>query len=373
MRKTINKEVLRSTLQDLGWTQAKLAKNLDVTSQSVTNWLKGTDFPRPNTLLKLATTLKLNFEQLVETETNDRPIVAFRKKAGTKTKDLHLKKACEVGMLLKPLVPFLSNVPVLRTQITSPSMEYSMLQATVSQVRSSLGIGEKAKVKYEELISEFSKCGAVLVPVLKGERRSHENALHIRLPTENMTFIFLNLDTHLEDFKFWMSHELAHVYTPELAGTEEGEDYADAFAGAFLFPKINAKSAYKEACKLTSKAGIKVLCNYSEEYEISLNTVFQQVKYYALNEGLPKLNITEKEIHIKRSRIRDSLVSEAIFDPLPPKANLYIAACDTLFQSDFFPTLERMINENETGVSYVQQILDISLQDATAIHKALMN
>lgn len=34
-----------------------------------------------------------------------------------------------------------------------------------------------------------------------------------------------------------MTHELAHVYTPEIAGKDEGEDFADAFAGALLFPR----------------------------------------------------------------------------------------------------------------------------------------
>jgi Zn-dependent peptidase ImmA (M78 family) len=49
-------------------------------------------------------------------------------------------------------------------------------------------------------------------------------------------FIQLNLDTNLEDSKFWMAHELAHVHTPDLAGNEESENFADAFDSALLFP-----------------------------------------------------------------------------------------------------------------------------------------
>ena len=41
-----------------------------------------------------------------------------------------------------------------------------------------------------------------------------------------------------------MAHELAHVFTPRLAGHEEGEDFADAFAAALLFPKELACAAY---------------------------------------------------------------------------------------------------------------------------------
>ena len=70
-----------------------------------------------------------------------------------------------------------------------------------------------------------------------GALQNHKNALHILLPQERVTFIFLNLDTHLEDFKFWMAHELAHVFTPQLAGKDEGGDFADAFCGRLAVPQ----------------------------------------------------------------------------------------------------------------------------------------
>jgi Zn-dependent peptidase ImmA (M78 family) len=91
--------------------------------------------------------------------------------------------------------------------------------------------------------------------VMWGEKQNHKNALHILLPQEKVTFIFLNLDTRLEDFKFWMAHELAHVYTPDLAGTDEGEDFADAMAGALLFPKSLAETAYPQAVRQSTPAG----------------------------------------------------------------------------------------------------------------------
>ncbi|MCZ3114980.1 hypothetical protein NYZ21_21315, partial [Acinetobacter baumannii] len=84
---------------------------------------------------------------------------------------------------------------------------------------------------------------------LWGEKQLHANALHIALPAERVTFVFVNLDTKLEDFKFWMAHELAHVYTPYMAGKEEGEDFADAFAGALLFPQPCAIEAYGDAAR----------------------------------------------------------------------------------------------------------------------------
>lgn len=372
MQKAINKESIKVALAEHGMTQKQLAESVDVSPQAVTNWLKGKDFPRPATLLKLATTLKLTFDQIVQASDVGQPVVAFRKKGSAKTNKSHIAKAEGIGMLLKPLAPYLPELQVLRTLITSPSTDYSRLQVAVTQTRSRLGIGEQAVLEYEHLIGEFNSSGAVLVPVLWGEKQRHENALHIRLPQEDVTFIFLNLDTRLEDFKFWMAHELAHVYTPELTGSDEGEDYADAFAGALLFPNSCAETAYSEVIKQTRTEGIiRVLLTHAHKHMISLNTVYQQIKQFAGNAGLPSLAIKEESIHAVRNSIAGELISEALFDPMPPMPDLYIAACEHGFQTSFFKALKRMIHEQHTGFSYLQQVLDTSVHDAKALHEEL--
>jgi transcriptional regulator with XRE-family HTH domain len=372
MQKTLNTDALREALSEQGLTQQQLAGSIGVSSQAVTNWLKGKDFPRPAALLKLATTLRLTFEELVQTSNQGQPIVAFRKKGGAKTTAAHVAKACNIGMLLKPLVPYLPEIQALRTLITSPSTEYHKLQAAVAQTRARLGIGERAVLEYEHLIGEFKNSGAVLVPVLWGAKQRHENALHIRLPQEDVTFIFLNLDTRLEDFKFWMAHELAHVYTPELSGTNEGENFADAFSGALLFPKACAEPTYHEAISKASVEGaIAVLQQYAQEHMISLNTVYQQVKIFARATNLPNLPVEERTIHAVRNSDHGPLISQALFDPMPPEPKRYIAACEHTFQSDFFNALKYMVHSTGTGPSYAQQVLDASLQDAHALHEEL--
>jgi len=372
MRKSINQDTLQQALEQQGWTQSKLAEEVGVSAQSVTNWLQGEGFPRPATLLKLATLLRLNFEQLVSTDQSARPVVAFRKKAGAKTTDIHINKAIEIGMLLKPLVHFLPERQALRTLITSPLTEYDKLQVAVSQTRSRLGLGEHATLRYEQLIGEFAENGAVLVPVLWGAKGNHENAMHIRLPEEDVTFIFVNLDTRVEDFKFWMAHELAHVFTPELSGSERGEDYADAFAGALLFPRDCAESAYFEASrKRTANSEIESLFKYAKTHSISLNTVFQQVKKYAVSERLPKLKADDTAIHKFRNKFSGPLVSDALFDPMPPSPKKFIANAEKNFRSVFFHALKLMILEKDTEAGYLQQILDLSIGDAQAMHEEL--
>lgn len=372
MQNTLHTDSLRAALAQRGWTQRDLADQMGVSAQSVTNWFKGKDFPRPDKLLKLATMLQLSFSQLVSLP-EDQPIVAFRKKAGTKTTDEHIQKALAIGDLLKPLVPFLPKLPTLRTKISSPSLTYARLQSDASQVRNKLGLGELSVLGYEALIAEFKGCGAVLVPVLWGHKQQHKNALHILLPSSDVTFVFVNLDTKLEDFKFWMAHELAHVYTPELAGSNEGEDFADAFAAALLFPEACAQAAYTEAAQASNTAGeIDILQQHAKRHQISLNTVFQQTRSHAAENQLPALQVDEKTIHRVRNSSAPQMVSRILFEPTPPKPAQYLAAASNVFQSEFFLALKRMLREHETGPSYVQQILDVSLRDAIALHGELL-
>lgn len=372
MQKSLSSSAIKSALGQLGWSQKELAENVGVTAQAVTNWMKGTDFPRPDKLLKLATVLKLRFTELVEAQP-DQPVVAFKKRGGTKTTEQHLLKAMAMGTMLKPLVPYLPSLKALRTKISNPSVEYNALQSAAGEVRHKLGIGKQASLRYEHIISEFDANDAVIVPVMWGQKDRHENALHILLPKDQVTFIYLNLDTYIEDFKFWMCHELAHVYTPECAGTDAGEDFADGFAGALLFPLELARAAHTEALKKHSPSSeLEVLTRYATEHEISIATVYWEVQKYAKAAGLPSLRTESKSLHAVRTQQRGSLVSEILFKPLPPAPEEFIASAHTVFQSHFFEAMRRMIREKATGSGYLQQVLDISMQDAAALHFELV-
>ena len=372
MGKLIHKENLQEALAQRGWTQAKLGKTLGVSSQAVTNWVKGVDFPRPDKLLKLATTLHLSFDQLVIQPGLEQPVIAFRKRAGTKTTEAHLSKARAMGMLLKPLVEHLPDISVLRTKISSPSTDYAKLHHQASRVRSQLGLNERQVLGYDRLIGEFKSCGAVLIPVLWGQKQRHENALHISLKSEDVTFIYLNLETRIEDFKFWMAHELAHVYTPEFVGTDFGEDFADALSGALLFPHAAAEATYSDIKRHAPQSEIQIMQKHAHHFEISLNTVYQGVKSFAASKGLEPLLTNEKTIHAVRNSHESSFVSKLLFGKdTAPEPTLYISTCERVFQTDFFSALRRMIIEKGSGESYLQQIMDVSLQDAHALHREL--
>lgn len=373
MQKVLNSESVRQALADKGWSQKELAQAVGVSAQAVTNWMKGQDFPRPAALLKLAGLLSLSFDKLVQADRTNEPVIAFRKKAGAKTTDEHLLRARAMGLMLRLLVNYLPVRRSLHTRIADTSLHYDPLQDTVAAVRSRLGIGREAVLSYEHLIRQFAENDAVIVPVMWGARKNHENALHILLPAERVTFIYLNLDTHLEDFKFWMAHELAHVYTPELAGTDEGEEFADAFAGALLFPRELAKQAYGDASARRTAGGIiTALRRFAEAQQISLFSVYAETRRYAIEAKLPPLKVSDGDVHAARANDRGELVSDALFKPQPPDPETYIASAANVFESSFFVALQAMLRDRNTGAGYVQQILDIALPDAQAVHAELM-
>lgn len=372
MDKVLQIVVVKDALANRGWTQKKLAEEIGVTAQAVTNWFKGADFPAPDKLLKLALVLNLSFDQLVGTK-SPKPVVAFRRKAGTKTTEDHMVKAMAMGALLKPLVSYLPARRALRTQIPSASTDYETLQNAAALVRQKLGLGMEAELPYQSLIREFHDNDAILIHVMWGERKRHENALHILLPDERVTFIYLNLDTRLEDFKFWMAHELAHVYTPDLAGSDMGEDFADALAGALLFPRELAQKVYAEAAKAkTNSAEMNVLLNHARDHDISLFSVFCEVRNFVRAAGLGPLRVVERDVHAVRNSAHGPLVSELLFRPRPPEPAAYLSCGKNVFHSDFFPALQRMLHDSGTGIPYIQQVLDVSLKDATALHDELI-
>ena len=172
-----------------------------------------------------------------------------------------------------------------------------------------------------------------------------------------------------------MAHELAHVFTPELAGKEEGEDFADDFAGALLFPKELAHHAYVSAShRRTPSSVIGALHDFARDHMISLFSVFNEVKKYAEARGLSALKVPPQQVHAARNSdgVRGELVSATLFRPLPPEPAVYIAAAHSVFKSAFFTALEALLRERGTGAGYVQQVMSVPLADAQAIHDELL-
>jgi len=137
MQKRLNIKSAQDAMEQAGLNQTAVAESLGVTKEAVSQWLNAKSFPRPNKLLKLAKLLQLSFGELVINDEPNAPLIAFRKKAGTKTKDHHIEKAQEIGRFLRHLVPYLpfqtlEMPPVLK----SPNHDYEYLRQVTSKVYS---------------------------------------------------------------------------------------------------------------------------------------------------------------------------------------------------------------------------------------------
>ncbi|MBL1141584.1 MAG: helix-turn-helix transcriptional regulator [Proteobacteria bacterium] len=374
MEKTLRIEAIKQAMDEAGLSRTALAKKLSVSREIVSQWLKGSKFPRPDKLLKLGLTLNLAFDDLISTVPDKfEPKIAFRKKGSAKTTEKHIKKAKEIGYLLEPLVSYLPYDEYVQPQaLKNPVVEYGYIQEVAAKVRKEIGLNKTEEVDFDHLIKRFNKLQAVLVPVMWGKKDRHENALHIYLPKSMTTWVYINIDTEVHDFKFWMAHELGHVYSPELEG-DEAEDFADSFAGALLFPERVAKETHKKLSKARSiKSRIAIIQEYAEEYIISMISVLYEVNKYATEYDLETFELGD-ELYKANARLHRGFktVKEALFDSGLPSAENYIETVTDRFNTPFFNALKTYLVENGKSAGYIQCILDTPLLDAKELHAEL--
>lgn len=380
MQKRLNIKTAQLAIEKAGLTQTAVADALGVTKEAVSQWLLEKSFPRPSTLLQLGKLLNLSFDDLVIKEDPFAPKVAFRKMRGTKTKDHHIERAQEIGRFLRHLVPYLpfqtlEMPPVLK----APSCEYDYLRKVTKMVREDIHLGPVEVVSFSHLIRRFGELQAVIVPVMWGAKQRHENALHIYLPDSQSTWVYLNLDTNIHDFKFWMAHELGHCLSPSLSG-EEAEDFADAFAASLLYPHELAEKAYISInTQQSPQAKIAHVISLADELTISPWTVINQVNKYASVTGMPEIELAKPAFPAAVTNFNKKYknLSEALFigDECDtsgrPNAKIYIEKNESSFDTPFFGLLRKYLKEHDKGPGFVQTVLDMPLLDARSVHAEL--
>ncbi len=375
MKKKLNIEQIHDAMDALGLNQAGLSKRLEVSRAIVSSWLKGDKFPRPDKLLKLGLTLNMPFQELVEKPLTDiEPVIAFRKKGTRKTKDIHIEQAREMGQLLQLLVPYMPNDRMFQSPVLKhPRLDYNYIQKVANRIREEIGVKNNDPIGFEQLIHKIIEFEVVLIPVFHGNKQNHENALHIFLPASKTTWIYLNIDSNIHDFKFWMAHELGHVIAPSLQGND-GENFADSFAQALLFPADQAEGAYKKVKRLrTKKSRIKKIIELSKDFIISPVTVYAAINNFAREMEHPEIELSP-DIYAATANLNKNYlnVAENIFSEQPIMGEKYIEMAKDIFKSPFFDILRLYLSENEKSSGFIQSLMDISMLDAKEIHAALV-
>lgn len=375
MQQTLDLERLSRALAEAGLSQAGLAQRLGLSREAVSKWFAGESFPRPEHVMQIALAVGLRYDQFVREALVNEPVVAFRRKGASKTTEAHVGRARSMGVLLERLVPNLpfeqlTQHPTLR----APVVEYEYLQRAAREIRRELGVGRAAPLSLDALVKHFQRFPVVLVPVLWGERPAHEHALHVQLPKSNTTWIYLNLDSRRTDFLFWAAHELGHVISPTLRG-DEAEQFADAFAGALLFPHDAAAAAYTKLARLT-KLGVVVneLKSLADAHGISPITVYEQVSAYAESQDLRPIGLPKKSIYPAATEFAKTqpTMRELLFGKGELPSEAFIRGAETTFKTPFFQALRAYLTLRPSDSGYVQAILNTTLLDAKSVAAALV-
>lgn len=371
MERKLNTHLIDDKMKLAGLSQSSLAEKLEVSRESVSQWLQNAKFPRPDKLLKLAEILNLQYNEIIIKHGNSEPVIAFRKKGNSKTTAEHIARAVDMGKMLGNLVSCLPFERLSKpSTLIDPKNDYLYIQKAAGEVRRAINVSDGI-IKFNDLIDFFSELHAVIIPVLWGKKDSHENSLHIYLPDSMTTWVYLNLDSNIMDFKFWMSHELGHVKTPDLKG-DEAEEFADSFAGALLYPEKYASEDYKRIIKFDNdnyKTGF--IINRSEEMLISPVTVFQELNRYAEYIKEPLINLNGLYPATAKLNKNYSLMSEVMLGTKKPLPEHYIKGTGEIFKTPFFNCLKQYLLANKKDQSYIQRIMNIPVADAKGIFHVL--
>ena len=376
MIKSLNLHTFTEALQRAGLSPAKLAERIGVSREAVSKWIHGESVPQPDKLLRLGMLLGLTFDQLVVSAVPEAvPIVSFRRKPARKTRDVHLDNAREIGELLKRLVKYLPESRLTRAPVLKePRSDYDYVQKVAADVRATINLAEKAVLDSKDLIGEFNRLQAVIVPALWGEQKHHGNALNIHLPDSGTTWVFLNLDSNEVDFKFWMAHELGHALAPALAG-DPGEDFADAFAQALLYPAAFA-SHFRAKLLLLPDVARRVSAVRAEAARnvISPYTIRRAIEAFEESCGQKRIDLGAEGPFmgaVKNFCKEYRSVTRMLFGKDAPGPADYAAEGRKSFGSPFFDALGAFCKAEASGAALIHQILGFSLADAKALSAEL--
>ncbi|KYG66454.1 hypothetical protein AZI86_05255 [Bdellovibrio bacteriovorus] len=371
LEKKLNTKAVSERMIHKGLSQTDLADKLQVSKATISSWLKPEKFPRPRHLLQLGELLSLKYEELILESQAQSPVVAFRKSGNYKITPEHMEKFYYVGRLLNKLVQFLPfDTLSSPTTLKDPKLDYEYIQKAASSVRQIIN-PKTHVIDFPDLIRFFNELHAVLIPVLWGTKH-YKNATHLYLPESSTTWIFINLDTKVFDFKFWLAHELGHAKAPQLLG-EEGEEFADNFAGALLFPRESAEAAYKELSKVGNADRLKIIGKFATEYLVSPITIYLQIEEFAKANDLPSLEL-EKQIYGFTTNFNKSykLISEILLNVEKPSVEQYCKVASEAFKTPFFSCLSEYLKASEDSPKFVANLLDISIEDAQELFRCLV-
>lgn len=373
-KNTLAVEKISDVMKQKGLSPASIASTLNVSRTIVSDWLKGKKFPRPGMLLRLGKLLGFSYAELVNTSTNLEPVVAYRKHGNSKTKDSDSQKGKDFGNSIRLLMKYL---PITKldspSKFINPSLDSSYLEEAAKETRRRIGKLDGC-IEIEDIIDLYTDLKTILIPVFWGEKEGSANGLYVYLPDTQATFVYLNLDSKLYDFKFWMLHELAHIKTYDLLESPNSEIFADSFASAVLVPLELAISLFDVLVKIVDMgARITKILEISRSLVISPITIATRVD--DISKSRTGKTIIGKSIYPATTNFNKNinLVSTVLFPAGLPEASDFITISEHVFKTPIFSALRSYLYDHEASESIIKTCLGIGPVDAKGILSALLS
>ncbi len=363
--KKLNITAIKNKMEMLGLNQSNLADSLGISRESVSQWLKSAKMPRPASLLKLASILQMSFSEIVLKEEDAIGSFAYRTRKKVKT-DVYRAENATIVMeylheIFKDAEPSsLLSIPNLK----EPSNQYAYIQKAAASFRRILNLRQDQIITPKHILDYMQLFPIVFIPVLWGEKG--DQALVIHLQKLQVYCLYLNIETKVCDFTFWLLHELAHILTPGLA-KKEAELFADSFAGALLFPEPCVQALFEKISQVSS-VGVKItmILDEAKMRSIAPICIFKEINGFLTKSEMPVLDF---DIYgASTNYLRPvPLLSDVLFEEKAPSAKKYIEVTLTYFGPVFWNALSSWLIENNKTSSAVQTVLNIPLSDAKEV------
>jgi transcriptional regulator with XRE-family HTH domain len=372
----LNVDLIKKRMRALGLTGPDLAKACEVSKQAVSDWLADGAVPRPKTLLLLAEKLEIEVDELLLEEEDElaEPVVAYRMRNNRPPTTAAKEAGDEVARHLRQLAP-LAGGETFFTHRRIP--EHLLTQDCVPQAaaaaRALLKLNPVEAVTHKHLFELFDKIGAVLVPVFwGGDKDGHENAMSVYLPDSCTTWVLFNLGCRLDDFSYWLAHELGHSVSLHVLQGDAGEKFAERFAQELLFPKEVAHQALDEIRKASKP--MSVVNWFAGRYQVSVVAVVKAVDRVAKEAGEPVTGLDKPPFYAawKRSASTKPSAAQELFGNDSPAPLEYVVRSEELFNTPVFRALAQLQRlEGRRNPAFVAATLNINIGEALMLSHAL--
>ncbi|MFY3384713.1 helix-turn-helix domain-containing protein [Paracidovorax sp. MALMAid1276] len=359
----------------LGLTGAALAEACGVSKEAVSNWLSGESIPRPSKLTALATALKVVVEELFLPDPSmpPEPVVAFRMRNNRPPTPEAQEAGEDVGRHLRQLLPFMGPVFSPR-HIVDPKVNESLVEEVARAVRAQLEVGPTEAVTHGHLLHLLKEFGAVLVPVYwGGDKVGHENAMSVYLPDSQASWVLFNVGCRLDDFSYWLAHELGHCLTLHSLTGQDGEDFAELFAQTLLFPKELARKAFEDI--QASSNPMELVGWYAGTYGISVVTVMRSIDKACEAANGAKTGLATPRFYAKWKIAAKTArtASDELFGTAKPTMKDLVIKGEQIFGTPVFRALARwQKSEGGRSPAFVAAALNLKLGDAVQLSHALL-